>query len=59
MKANTARGYAVGFAGWDDDWDLEATSRELAHSLPAFSGIDLESVGDQGLPLGEPDEDAA
>ena len=32
-------------------WDLHAVSKRLSQEVPAFEGIDLDSVGDQGLEL--------
>jgi NADH-quinone oxidoreductase subunit G len=46
-------GAALGLAGFDGKYDVAAVSRGLAELEPAFRGADLESVGDQGLPLGE------
>jgi NADH-quinone oxidoreductase subunit G len=52
-------GAALGFVGWDEGWDVLATSRELAASVPAFAGIVLDGVGDVGLPLVGSAEDPA
>ena len=32
-------------------WDVRAVSKQLSQEVPAFEGIDLDSVGDQGLEL--------
>jgi len=45
-------GAALGLAGFDGTFDVAAVSRGLASLAPAFQGIDLESVGDAGRPLG-------
>ncbi|MCC6643081.1 MAG: molybdopterin-dependent oxidoreductase [Deltaproteobacteria bacterium] len=44
-------GALLGLAGFDGKYDVRAISRALAGANPAFRGIDLESVGDQGLPV--------
>jgi NADH-quinone oxidoreductase subunit G len=44
-------GAALGLPGFDGKFDVAAVSRGLAEIEPAFRGRDLESVGDQGLPL--------
>ncbi|MBW2281417.1 MAG: molybdopterin-dependent oxidoreductase, partial [Deltaproteobacteria bacterium] len=39
-------------AGLDTDaWDVNAVSKRLSQEVPAFEGIDLDSVGDRGLEL--------
>ena len=45
-------GAVLGLAGFDGAFDVAAASRDLASLAPAFRGIDLESVGDAGRPLG-------
>jgi NADH-quinone oxidoreductase subunit G len=47
----TRLGAALGLAGFGAPYDPHAVSRELAAALPAFAGVDLDSVGDAGLPL--------
>ncbi|HVP28440.1 MAG TPA: 2Fe-2S iron-sulfur cluster-binding protein [Myxococcota bacterium] len=37
--------------GFDGKWDVRETSRALGTSSPAFVGVDVESVGEQGRPL--------
>jgi NADH-quinone oxidoreductase subunit G len=54
----TRLGAALGLEGFDAAWDVREVSKSLSQSIPAFAGIDLDSVGDAGLPLagaGDPD----
>ncbi len=41
-------GAALGLPGFGGEFDAAAVSRSLGELSPAFRGIDLESVGDQG-----------
>jgi predicted molibdopterin-dependent oxidoreductase YjgC len=42
---------ALGLAGFDGGFEVREISRGLGELAPAFRGIDLESVGEQGLPV--------
>ncbi len=42
---------AAGLEGWAARFDPRAAGKRLAESVPAFAGIDLDTVGDQGLEL--------
>ena len=44
-------GVALGLAGFESGYDPRAVSRELASSVPAFAGMDLDSLGDEGAVL--------
>jgi len=44
-------GAALGLEGFDGKYDLRQVARDLAAANPAFVGIDLDSVGDQGRTL--------
>jgi NADH dehydrogenase/NADH:ubiquinone oxidoreductase subunit G len=44
-------GAALGLAGFGGRYDVREISRQLAAGVPAFAGIDLDSVGDAGRPL--------
>jgi NADH-quinone oxidoreductase subunit G len=44
-------GAALGLEGFDGRYDAREISKALAAAVPAFAGIDLESIGDAGLPL--------
>ena len=44
-------GAALGLPGWGGGYDPRAVSRELAAAVPAFSGIDLDTLSDAGQPL--------
>jgi len=44
-------GAALGLAGFDGRFDSRAVSKSLGERSPAFAGIDLDSVGDDGRPL--------
>jgi len=46
-------GAAMGLAGFDGRYDVRAVSKELSNAVPAFAGIDLDSVGDGGRALAE------
>jgi NADH-quinone oxidoreductase subunit G len=49
-------GAALGLAGFESAYDPRAVSREIASSVPAFAGIDLDSLGDEGAVVkGSPD----
>jgi NADH-quinone oxidoreductase subunit G len=41
-------GVALGLPGFEGDYDPRAVSREIAASVPAFAGIDLDSLGEEG-----------
>jgi NADH-quinone oxidoreductase subunit G len=43
---------AAGLPGWRAHWDAREVSRELARSLPAFAGADLDALGAGGRELG-------
>jgi NADH-quinone oxidoreductase subunit G len=44
-------GAALGLAGFEGAYDVRAVSKGLSQAIPAFAGIHLDSVGDEGLPL--------
>jgi NADH-quinone oxidoreductase subunit G len=44
-------GAALGLDGFAGRSDVAQTGRELAAAVPAFAGVDLDSVGDGGWPL--------
>ena len=44
-------GAALGLDGFDGSFDVRAVSKQLSQTVPAFAGIALASVGDEGLPL--------
>jgi len=44
-------GAALGLEGFDGKYDPRQVARDLAAANPAFAGIDLDSVGDQGRTL--------
>lgn len=44
-------GVAVDLAGFESGYDPRAVSREIASSVPAFAGIDLDSLGGEGAVL--------
>ncbi len=50
-EALSRLGALLGLAGFDAEFDVREVSRSLGEANPAFRGIDLESVGDQGLPV--------
>jgi NADH-quinone oxidoreductase subunit G len=45
---------ALGLSLFDGAWDPRAVSRAIAAAVPAFAGIDVDSVGAEGLPLRGP-----
>jgi predicted molibdopterin-dependent oxidoreductase YjgC len=47
-----ALGAALGLPGFDGRFDVRAAARELGREVPAFAGLDVDSVGPQGAPLG-------
>jgi NADH-quinone oxidoreductase subunit G len=49
-------GQGLGLAGFPagERYDARAVSKQLGQALPAFAGIDLDSVGLEGLPLRGP-----
>jgi NADH-quinone oxidoreductase subunit G len=49
----TQLGVALGLEGFEGEFDLREAGRALAAAVPAFAGIDLDSVGDGGWPLAE------
>ncbi len=46
-------GAALGLEGFDGSYDARQVARDLAAANPAFAGIDLDTVGDAGLPLAD------
>ncbi len=44
-------GAELGLPGFDGPYDVRAVSRRLAAEQPAFRGLDLDAVGDEGVPL--------
>jgi NADH-quinone oxidoreductase subunit G len=44
-------GAALGLDGFDGRFDVREAGVALSAAVPAFDGIDLETVGDAGLPL--------
>ena len=44
--------HSAGLEGWEERFDPRGTAKRLADAVPAFAGIDLDSVGDQGAELG-------
>jgi NADH-quinone oxidoreductase subunit G len=44
-------GSALGLAGFEGQWDPSSVSRSIGAAVPAFAGVDLDSVGAEGLPL--------
>jgi NADH-quinone oxidoreductase subunit G len=44
-------GAAAGLAGFSGEYDVRAVSKRLAEKVPAFRGVSLATVGDQGLEL--------
>jgi len=47
-----ALGAALGLPGFDGRFDVRAAARELGREVPAFAGLDVDTVGPQGAPLG-------
>jgi NADH-quinone oxidoreductase subunit G len=46
-----ALGSALTLDGFEIPYDVRAVSKAIGLTVPAFSGIDIDSVGDQGRPL--------
>ena len=46
-----ALGRALCLDGFDAPYDARTVSRAIGRSVPAFAGIDIDSVGDYGRPL--------
>ena len=44
-------GAALGLPGFDGRFEPRELAKQLSASVPAFAGVDLESVGDAGRPL--------
>ncbi len=44
-------GAALDLSGFEDAWDVREASRRLSREVPAFRGIDLDSVGSRGRML--------
>jgi hypothetical protein len=44
-------GRALGLAGFEGGWDAGSVSRSIGAVVPAFAGVDIDSVGAEGLPL--------
>jgi NADH-quinone oxidoreductase subunit G len=51
-------GAALALEGFDGSYDVREISKQLSQSVPAFDGIDLETVGDQGRELSAPTPEA-
>jgi hypothetical protein len=47
-----ALGAALGLPGFDGRFDVRTAARELGREVPAFAGLDVDTVGPQGAPLG-------
>ena len=47
----TRLGAALALPGFPGEWDAAETSRRLSRAIPAFHGIDLESLGSHGRRL--------
>jgi NADH-quinone oxidoreductase subunit G len=47
-------GQALGLAGFAPGvaWDAREVSKAIGQAVPAFAGCDLDSIGDEGRPLG-------
>jgi predicted molibdopterin-dependent oxidoreductase YjgC len=45
---------AIGLALFEGPWDPRTVSRAIGAAVPAFAGVDLDSVGAEGLPLRGP-----
>ena len=41
----------LGLRGFDGTYDVRATSKELSQAVPAFAGIDLDTLGEYGRTL--------
>ena len=48
-------GTALGLTGFRGEWDVREASRQLSLEVPAFRGIDLDSVGSSGRVLARSD----
>jgi NADH-quinone oxidoreductase subunit G len=46
---------ALGLEGFEGAYEVHAVSRALAETVAGFAGVDLERVGQHGLPLAEAD----
>ena len=46
---------ALGLEGFEGAYEVHAVSRSLAETVAGFAGVDLERVGQHGLPLAEAD----
>lgn len=46
-------GMRLGLPGFQEKWDPRQVSRALGDAFPAFAGIDVDTVGAEGLPLHE------
>jgi NADH-quinone oxidoreductase subunit G len=46
-----ALGAALGLEGFDGSYDPSAVSKEMASAVPAFEGLDLDSLGPEGADL--------
>jgi NADH-quinone oxidoreductase subunit G len=56
----TRLGAELGLEGFEGGYDPRAVSREIASSVPAFEGIDLDCLGEEGAVLeGSPDRSEA
>jgi NADH-quinone oxidoreductase subunit G len=44
----------LGLALFEGPWDPRAVSRAIGAAVPAFAGVHVDSVGDEGLPLRGP-----
>jgi predicted molibdopterin-dependent oxidoreductase YjgC len=42
---------ALGLPGFEEPYDVRAMSKALAQAVPAFAGLDLDSVPAEGAPL--------
>jgi predicted molibdopterin-dependent oxidoreductase YjgC len=45
---------ALGLSLFEGPWDPRAVSRAIGAALPAFAGVHVDSVGDEGMPLRGP-----
>ena len=44
-------GAALGLEGFDGSYDPRAVSKEMASAVPAFAGLDMDSLGPEGADL--------
>jgi predicted molibdopterin-dependent oxidoreductase YjgC len=44
-------GAALGLPGFEGGFDARLVSKQIGAVVPAFAGLDVDSVGDAGLPL--------